>query len=131
MSDLSSEQLRLFELTHQTANELKQLLSTVQRPQLISALGYAFHVLPEIARSGGWESNSFFQFNFRIAASFWSELPSSMRDTLCRLAGITVWAAAGLVNKRGFAIPWGRRSGQTIPWSEVQIVEDWTDPDAN
>jgi hypothetical protein len=57
--------LRLLELTHQTGNELKQLTSTVQRPQLISALGYAFHVLPDIAHSGGWESDSFFPFNFR------------------------------------------------------------------
>ena len=130
LEDLTAEQLHLFELTREVVLELKDFCAADPRPESVRALGYAFHVLPEVVRTGDWMPDDFFHFNFRIAAGCWPKLSPRLREILCELAGITVWSADGLVKKRGFVIPWGR-SGRPIPWSDVGIVDRWSDPDAN
>jgi hypothetical protein len=131
LQDLSAEQLRLFALTRLAAAELKELCSTAQPPTLTRCIGYALHNLPEAARSGSWYSNDFLQFGFRRAAFFWASLPVGIRHLLCQLADIDVESAEYLIKKRGFVIPARGSSGGLMPWSEMQVVEDWTDPDAN
>lgn len=131
LQDLSAEQQRLFALTRLAASELKELCSTTQSPALTRCVAYGLHNLPGAARSGSWYSNEFFQFGFRQAAFFWASLPVGMRHLLCQLAGIDIESAELLIKKRGFVIPSRGSPGAVVPWSEVQLVEDWTDPDAN
>lgn len=131
LEDLSSEQLRLLALTRAAVSELRELCATSCSRELISTIGYAFHVLPEVARCGGWEAEAFFQFNFRKAAFFWAELPDSMRRLLCQLSDITVEGAKTVINKRGFVIPSRPWSDRLVRFSEMHLVEEWFDPDAN
>lgn len=131
LQDLSGEQQRLFALTRLAAAELKELCSVAQSPAVVREVGYALHGLPEAARSGSWRTKDFFQFGFRRAVFFWPSLTVGMRHLLCQLADIDVARAEYLMQKRGFVIPGRESSGGPVPWSEIRIVEHWTDPDAN
>lgn len=98
---LPLEQQRLLELVRASTVELKRLCSANAPVAVMRSLGYALHVLPDLVLRGGYDANAFW-FNFRIAASAWSNLSIEMRLVLCELAEISIDRAEERISKRGF-----------------------------
>lgn len=107
IADLPVPQRRLLELIRGSVGDLGNLVETEAKPAMIRSLGYALHPLPRLVRIGEKFEPEDFQFNFRIAASWWSELPPSVREILPELAQISPGRVDRLIAKPGFTIRWG------------------------
>jgi hypothetical protein len=69
-----------------------------------ASLGYAFHMLPGLVRSGEPFDPRQFEFSFRIAASAWTAISPETRLLLCTLTQRSVEAAEVQIASPGFAI---------------------------
>jgi len=101
--ELSSQNQSLFSLLKEGTRELRRLWA-MDAKHAVQSLGYAFHVIPPLLRTPERFNPESYMFCFRMISAFWKDLSLEMREAICKVVGLELGAAEGLIDREGFPL---------------------------